>query len=193
MYSAHCSVDFSPTSDLHRPGDLALPVCLGALARRYTLFNTPPNPRPLTPPQGWRQGSNITIRLLTPCSLPSLGSVRSARPPWLATARADALISSKSRSPGRARLDLASPVCFASLPALASSLTSCCFALLLHFACVSFFKKIHKAAAILPRLDGVSVWLHRRLIHLIGFANKNLRLFFFYQLSAVSCHLKDFP
>jgi hypothetical protein len=212
-------------SGVCRPHELSTPVRLDArqqhtkqracvaadLARRCTLFNTPPHPRPLTPPQGWRQGS-IKYRSLAPCSLPLLGSLgkqpplpscgrshraaslikihkrpvrlprldgvsaflhralisspssawgkrlkdsfpptslpadrltRSACPPWLATAQADAF----AGSPGRARLDPASPVCFASLP----------FPL-------SFYKKIHKAAASLPRLDGVSVWQPRRLI-----------------------------
>ena len=74
-------------SGVCRPHERSSPVRLGArqqptkqrawvaanLARLGTLFNTPPNPRPLTPPLG-RKGSNID-RSLTPCH-----SLRSYRP-----------------------------------------------------------------------------------------------------------------
>ena len=96
-----------------------------------------------------------------------------ACPPWLATVQADALTGSpvvpdppeNHRWQPNARLDLASPVCFASLSFL-----------------ISFYKKIHKAAVILPLTLVGSGCLHRRLIHLTGFANKNLRFLSFYSL-----------
>jgi hypothetical protein len=180
-----------------------------------------------------------TLSLPTPAPWRLLRSVQagvvSACPPWLATARADAL----TGSPGRARLDLASPVCFAPPPGLPSlvrlraSLAVDMFFLILYRSSApcslpplgsvrcrlqplaalgssvrrslpslrrshraASLRKIHKAAARLPRLDGVSVWLHRRLIHLIGFANKNLRsacalrVIFSCQLSTINYQLE---
>ena len=175
--------------------------------------------------------------LPTSASWRSLRSVQcfvvSTRLPWLATVRADALLSSKSRSPGFARLNLASPSGFAPPPCLPAlvrlhaffafvflqsifslRLLSPCS--LLRFGSVrrrlqplaalgssvrrylpslrrshraASLNMIHKAAAILPCLDGWSVWLYRRFISLSSAKSrfaKNLRLFISYQLSAIN-------